>query len=443
MLVNTNRSLLLMGVEKQVQPGDFVPENRRAVTPKVLLTDTSRGPIPARLAIGLTKAGCQVSAVCSTRWHPLLYTRVVQKTFPYSSLRPVESLKAAIEATNPEMIIPCDDRGVQHLHELFLSAGNKLAALIERSLGSRESYSIVSSRYELLRIAKEEGLRVPDAILVKDVNYLKSWRHGRVFPWVLKADGTSGGRGVRIAHSREQAEKFFLKLSRPHRTMRVVKRLIVNRDPFWLKPWWKRSRASVIVQSHIQGRPANCGVVCWKGRVLAGLGVEVVSSDGLTGPASVVRVIDNPAMMLAAERIAQRLALSGFFGLDFMIEDGSHEAYLIEMNPRCTPLSHLQLGKGRDLLSALWAQLSGQPCPYISPVTQKDLIAYFPQAWIGDSELLESSFQDIPREEPDLVRELLRPWPDRTFLCRLASKTNAQAKTVVPRPDRGFLYQVK
>jgi carbamoylphosphate synthase large subunit len=66
-------------------------------------------------------------------------------------------------------------------------------------------------------------------------------------------------------------------------------------------------------------------------------------------------------MRLAAERIAYRLGLSGSFGLDFMIEDASLETYLIELNPRCSPLSHLQHGEERDLISALWAQLSRIP----------------------------------------------------------------------------------
>jgi hypothetical protein len=418
---------------KTAQHSDVIPAGQQAPTPRVLLTDTERRSTAARLAIGLTKAGCRVSAVCPTRGHPLLLTGVVQKTFPYSSLLPIESLMAAIGAANPDIIIPCDERGVEHLHELYLCAGNNLAALIERSLGSPEGYPTVSSRYELLRIASEEGLRVPDTMLVDDVADLKRWRQGHGLPWVLKVDGTFGGRGVKIASSPEEAKGFFLKMNRPHRMIRVAKRLIVNRDPFWIRPWWQHSRASIIAQSYVQGRPANCGVLCWNGQVLAGIGVEVIRWDGLTGPASVVRVVDNAAMTLAAERIARRLALSGFFGLDFIIEDGTFDTYLIEMNPRCTPLSHLQLGEGRDLVSALWAQLSGQPCPKIPAVTQNDMIAYFPQAWAGDRELLESSFQDVPVDEPDLVRELLRPWPDRTFLFRFVAKSHARVKRLAGR----------
>src|SRR6202158_769720 len=120
-----------------MQRSDFIRENRGAIGPKVLLTDTNRWATPARIAIGLAKAGCRVSAVCPTRGHPLLSTRIVQETFPYSSLRPLESLVAAIEATEPQIIIPCDDRGVQHLHELYARArslrtsGKGLANLME------------------------------------------------------------------------------------------------------------------------------------------------------------------------------------------------------------------------------------------------------------------------------------------------------------------------
>src|SRR5258708_34335612 len=105
-------------------------------------------------------------------------------------------------------------------------------------------------------------------------------------------------------------------------------------------------------------------------------------------------------MMVAAERIAHRLGLSGFFGLDFMIEDRSDTTYLIEMNPRCTPLSHLQLGKGRDLVEALWAQVSGQPLREIPTVTKNAMIAYFPQASSCKREFRDWSFHELRQEHP-------------------------------------------
>jgi ATP-grasp domain len=428
-----------MGDSLHVNHTETIDGNGAPVAPKVLLTDTNRWPSPARIAIGLTKAGCDVSAVCPPHGHPLLKTSVVRQVFPYNSLRPLDSLLAAIETAGPQIIIPCDDRGVQHLHELYVHArslgasGTELVKLIEYSLGPPESYPIVSARYALLKVACEEGVRVPETKLLNTVDDLKIWKTGQKLPWVLKGDGTFGGRGVRIAHTPEEAERSFLEITELFTVRRAIKRTIVNRDPFWLRPWWNNHKPTVIVQSYIQGRAANCAVVCWKGEVLAGIGVEVVSADGLTGPANIVRVVDNPKMMLPAERIARRLCLSGFFGLDFMIEEESGLPYLIEMNPRCTPLCHLQLGKGHDMIEALSAKLSGRPLRERPPVTQNDLIAYFPQAWRCKSEFFKASFQDIPWGEPGLVRDVLRPWPDRSLLFRIATKVSNLAAPVEER----------
>jgi predicted ATP-grasp superfamily ATP-dependent carboligase len=347
---------------------------------------------------------------------------VVREMFAYSGLRPLDSLAAAIEAADPHIIVPCDDRAVQHLHQLhalFANAGaNEFAALIEHSLGSPHSYPIVSGRYSLLEAARQEGLRVPETQAIHSLADIWSWGKRHALPWVLKADRTWGGGGVHIARTPQQAERFFKGIPRFFGPALAVKRLIVNHDPFWLLPSWKRWIPGIIVQSHIKGRPANCAVACWEGKVLAGIAAEVVSSEKPTGPASVVRIVDNPEMIRCAEVLARRLKLSGFFGLDFMIEEGSGDTYLIEMNPRCTPLCHLRLGRGRDMMGALHAQLSGQPFQETLSITQNPTVAYFPEAWLHDRGALDTSFRDVPYSEPDLIRELLDSSPHDTLFAR-------------------------
>ena len=400
-----------------------------AQAPKVLLADTFRWPFVALFALDLAKAGCDVSLVCPAR-HPALKTHAVRQTFSYGATRPLESLKAAIEAADPDFIIPCDDRAVEHVHELFTqvrsmgASGNKIAALIEKSLGSPESYPIVSSRYELLQVAREEGLRVPDTAQINSKSDLESWQARHRFPYALKADGTYGGHGVKIVETRKQAESLLSELTGYYTASRAVKRLCVNRDGFWLRPWWNGVKPAITVQSYIEGKPANCAVICRHGTVLAGVGVDVLSAAGTTGPAGVVRIAENPAMMLCAERIARRLNLSGFFGLDFIIEEGTGLAWLIEMNPRPTRLSRLQLGKGRDQIGALFAQLTNQPIRKIPPVTENKMIAYFPDAWDSKSELLDSCYHDIPAGEPELLQEIRRPWPTTSLLWRMIEDGN-------------------
>lgn len=391
----------------------------------VLLADTTRSPGAARLAVGLARAGLVVSVVCPPRGHPVFMIRTSDRIFPYSGLRPLASLVAAIKGSQPQVIIPCDDRAVQHLHELYVrtqGAGKTevdIAALIERSLGLPENYPLVLSRHAFLEIARDQGLRVPETRLVGTAGDLHDWNSNHGFPCVLKADGTSGGIGVKVAHTPDQAALSLSQLTQFYGAGRAVKRWIVNQDAFWVRPWWNRAQPPVIVQRYIPGRPANCAVICWKGKVLAGVAVEAVSTQGPTGPATVVRVVDSPQMMLAAEKVAGRLGLSGFFGLDFVIETGSNALYLIEINPRVTPPCHLQLGKGRDMIAALHAQLTGKPLHEAPPVTRNEMIAYFPGAWHAKSEAIESSFQDVPHDEPELVQELLQPWPNRTIVGRV------------------------
>jgi hypothetical protein len=398
-----------------------------ARTLNILLTDTNRWAAPARLAIALSEAGCHVSAVCRAR-HPLLKTRVVRRTFPYHGLRPLDSLAAAIEAAQPDLIIPCDDLGVQHLHELHSlskASGSSVAALIERSLGSPESYPIVSSRYDLLRIASEEGIPIPQTLRVDSVQQAKSLFATHCSPWVLKADGTWGGSGVRFTESAGQAGRSFLELTSPPGAIETLKLLATNRDRSWLLARSRRHHPAVIAQACIHGRPANCAVLAWQGKVLAGIAVEVLSASGPKGPAIVVRLIEGSQMLWAAERLAARLHLSGLFGLDFMIEEHTNATYLIEMNPRCTPLCHLQPGPERDLVGALWAQLAGQPYKSPARYIDNDLIAYFPQAWTTRSMFLDASFQDVPHQDPALKRELLNSWSDRSLLGRLIDEVRS------------------
>ena len=403
-----------------------------AARTKVLLTDTHRWALASRLAISLADAGCQVSAVCPMPGHSLAKTHAVNRTFRYSGLGPLESIAAAIEAVDPDMIIPACDRSVGHLHELYAlsesrgSAGTRMMALIERSLGSPTSYPLVSSRYELLALAREEGVRVPSMSRINAAEDIDSWWKLHLSASVLKVDGTWGGGGVKVVESADEAQHSFTQLAQMFRLPRAIKRLVVNQDPYWLRPWWNRSKHAVMAQSYIHGRPSNCAAVCWKGHVLASIGVEVISSEGLTGPASVVRLVDNAEMTYAAERIALRLGLSGFFGLDFVIEEGSNAAYLIEMNPRSAPPCHLRLGKGHDLAGALAAQLSGQELAERPPVTQHQLIAYFPQAF-ESREDLQNCFLDAPQGEPELVEEMLNPYPNRTLLYRLVQRLSRKS----------------
>ena len=135
-----------------------------------------------------------------------------------------------------------------------------MCALIERSLGSPESFPVVSARAAFMDVAREEDVRVPLTEVIRTREELRTWVERTGLPTVLKANGTSGGDGVRIAHTLADAERFFEQLQAPPLFARAVKRAIVDRDKTLLGPSMLRRRPVVNAQAFVAGREATSAI---------------------------------------------------------------------------------------------------------------------------------------------------------------------------------------
>ena len=340
----------------------------------------------------------------------------MRHTHAYDGLMPLKSLAAAIAATKPDFIVPGDDLATWHLHDLYQrelrkgQTGEPICSLIERSLGAPASFPIVYARSCFMAQALEAGIRVPKTTVIKNTKELSEWIARVGLPTVLKADGTSGGDGVRVVHTFEEAERAFHKLQAPPLLARAAKRALVDRDKTLVWPALLRRRSVVNAQAFVAGREATSTVACWKGTVLASVHFEVLKKANQSGHATVVRAVANPEMSSAVEEMVRQLNLSGLHGFDFLLESGTGNAYLIEINPRATQVGHLMLGPGRDLPAALYSAMTGKAVQEAQKVTENDTIALFPQEWIRDpmSEFLHSAYHDVPWEEPELVHACVR-----------------------------------
>jgi hypothetical protein len=167
-------------------------------------------------------------------------------------------------------------------------------------------------------------------------------------------------------------------------------------------------RRTISLQQYIPGRPSNRAVVCWKGKVLAGISVEAVEVKHKYGPASVVKLIDHSEMALVAEHTVKCLGLSGFVGFDFVL-DSTNQAWIIEMNSRVTPIGHFSLADGTNLAGSLYTQMTGlRPLSRLAPIDH-GLIALFPNEIerAASSEYLQTCQHDVPWSEPEVVRSAL------------------------------------
>src|ERR1700678_4492899 len=407
--------------------------------PKILICATLWWPSSARLAMAFLRHGCHVSALCPPG-HPLRFVTGIDSIYPYQGFASIGMLRAAIRAAQPTLIVPCDDIAVWQLHALHANEAD-LRPLIERSLGAAEAYPAIQQRGEFLRVAQSLGIRVPLTQTLNSAEELKDWKFDK--PAVLKLDGTWGGEGVTVVRSLAEAPQRFHSAPKTMKAWMAWKHFLINRRFFALWAWQRRKTLKMTIQEFIPGRPATTMFACWRGEVLASSTVEVLHSQAPTGAANVVQVLKNNEIEDAVRLLARKLQLSGFHGLDFVVEQDTNAAYLIELNPRATQLGHLNLSAHGDLAGVMARKLKNEAPNKIASenLIEKSPIAFFPYAFKSNpgSVYLHQGYHDVPWDEPALVRELVGdPWPERQWQSRiyryLGFPTKLDSERVVYRP---------
>jgi hypothetical protein len=390
-----------------------LPDTDRVTTaiPHVLLATTGQLPSTARLAMELQDAGARVSLISPAN-HPARALSMIRDQLVYRAWSPRGSLEAAVRRLQPDLVLPCDERTVRDLHGIARTTTDPVVKqVILRSTSATTKFATITSRAALLALAGQLGVRVPASQPLPDVAALDAWMNEQGAPFVLKADGSWAGFGVRIISNAATAKEAFSKMTRRASGRLAFRESLLEGNHFGIRSWLRRERPAMSVQGYIDGWPANIGVACWQGEVLASVCAESVATTSATGPSTVARIIRNAEMEEAARRMVGALGLSGTIGFDFMIEAATGDAYLIEMNPRNTPICAVRLGAGRDLAEALVARIAGRAERERPSRTERDIVVFFPDTWREDpaNHFLRSGYHDVPWEEPELVRVLMLP----------------------------------
>jgi hypothetical protein len=359
------------------------------------------------------KAGFEVDVVAPTG-HPIHRMHSPNRTLKYRPTSAYSSIKEAIAASQPDLIVPCDDRVVAHLHRLYKETSSvsgrpesqRTASLIETSLGSPLSYHVVTGRSFLADLVGLPDVHIPQTSAIHGFRDLLDWAGRYGLPAVLKLDGSTGGRDVILMRSMSDIVPCLLRLRLRKSWVRRMKSFLVDGD---LEPFFSPrnfSAAQMCVQSYVTGRLANCVVACWRGDVLGWAAVEVLQRGRDFGIATVVRRVKGEAMIAAARSIARHLKLSGIVGFDFVLDDVTQRANLIEINPRATQINHFPGYDSPDLATALFCAIRREPVISSASQQWKEEVALFPQEWERDpsSQWLSRAFHDVPFEEPELVR---------------------------------------
>lgn len=382
---------------------------------KILVIATHTMPLAARMAMALSDAGFRV-ATLAPRGHPARLLRKVRDHFAYRPQPRWRSALRAIERWSPDLLVCTDDVAVsdlQVLHQRMSSSADKarrrVAGLIESSLGPAAGFQTTRNKSDFLTRVETEGLRCPRTIVIPAADRFESTPAGLTCPIVVKADQSYGGTCVRVAAGDAAVRAAVWELQTPRTWLGLFRRLsgaLLGSQALAVLPL--PLRRTISLQQYVEGRPCNRAVVCWKGKVLAGISVEAVEVLKEHGPASVVRIIDHPEMTRVAEHMAGCLGLSGFVGFDFIV-DSSNQAWVIEMNARVTPACHLAIADGADLSGVLYRHMKGMPPLPAQAPASRDLVAMFPAEIMRcpSSAYLEAPHHDVPWSEPRLVHGVL------------------------------------
>ena len=304
----------------------------------------------------------------------------------------------------PEFIIPVDERALRLCRDMAEGRAGPLPdglrALLARSLGDLSTLSQRMSRTGNYQAAMTAKIAVPSQIALADCN---DWREAASklgYPLVVKRENSAAGEGVTIcfdeAEFRRAVEAGPKALRYRARLKHLLAKVGADRSAF----------CDVTIQQYVSGVAAMREVFCWDGEVIAGFSLEKTRCHpGPSGPASVVKRIENESMADSTAKIVKSLGLSGFADVDFIVDPKTERAYCLELNPRPTALTHLGARLGCDLGRALHDALSGEPRISGQLAAQGEVIAVYPREWWRDetSAVLQTADHDVPWDDPGVV----------------------------------------
>lgn len=378
-----------------------------------------------RLPRRLAESGFTVVAVC-TPASPLRHTGGIAEHVLIGPEGVTLALERACARHDPALIVAVDEAAVTMLRQLAHDpgVGLALAALIVRSIGA-PARDGAASKERINAIAADLGIRVPRQAVCDTAAAACVFARATRYPIVLKKEATFGGQGVMRCWDDRATLGAWYRLQARARWQRGVARF-GTLPAYGVAPLrhalLRRRAAPLIAQQFVDGRIGFRTFVADRGRVLAGItAIAQEHNPPPFGASSVVRFIDHPEIEQATAALVRGLDLSGFGGIDFILESGSDAPYLLELNARVTPIAHLGRRLGVDLCAALHGALTGAPATAAAPMREA-VVALFPSELERDphSRWFASAYHDVPWDEPALLaawRDNL-PEPVRAFLAQ-------------------------
>jgi predicted ATP-grasp superfamily ATP-dependent carboligase len=289
------------------------------------------------------------------------------------------------------------------------TVSRRVRELLQHSLGDPAGYPVLTSKWATAELARRLDIGVPQQRYVSSLDEALAFACENGFPTILKRENSYGGMGCYVCQSARQLRRGFKCLRAGlsvRRRLRNVTRRRSTGNPV--------SQKRLIIQRFHEGELAFSAAVADKGVMLTGLtGIAESVHPRPIGASTVIRAINAPELLQATRDLIAATRCSGFISADFIIERQTGRRYLLEINPRPTPLSHLGRLLGTDLCSVFAARLAHLSDTGPLRPEGVEVVALFPNEWMRDprSPRLRSAYHDVPVNDPDLIAEAYRRLP--------------------------------
>ncbi len=204
-------------------------------------------------------------------------------------------------------------------------------------LPEANDFHVANDKARLAEVARRAGLCVPPSA-DPSLPAARDWEHIS-YPALLKPRRGYGGSGI-------------VQLGSPLDVSTVLAGLT--------------SPANYLVQSLITGRDISCGVLCFRGELLAVVAYQPLARQGQFGRFTSLESIDDPNMLRVVAPLMRALHWHGIANID-LVRSHDGKIHVLEVNPRCWGNMAAGLAMGinfADLLcrAALGDDLAPQAC---------------------------------------------------------------------------------
>ncbi len=366
---------------------------------------------PARLLSPLSEAGFEIAVLCPSS-NLINRSAHVKRHYelPYlkSWRRFAKQLSDAMTDWQPNLILACDEQVIAALHFLIrrklsgqkVMSDKNLQVLLD-SLGSPEQFDAMIFKNETRKLALKLGLSVPEGSQVNSKDEAVEIAQELGFPVYLKKSFSWAGLGTIECQTVAAVENAFIQLNPKKSILKDAIRSVLKRE------WYPKYTATE-VQKALPGVSVMFNALAWRGQYLGGFFASREETIGNNGPSTIVKIGANIHCERSAREMVKALGITGFCAFDFMWNEKTNSAVLLECNPRPNQVNHLGPKIGVDLCATLAFAFTGKFDAKIT-VCESAVVPLFPQEWLRNenSALAKRRSLDIPLRDSKLLEFML------------------------------------